>query len=119
MRRAILGSSLVVLESNHDVDWLRTGPYPYPLKQRILGDRGHLCNEAGAQLAVQAVQAGARTVILAHLSQENNTPARALDIACCRLRAAGIDPDQDIRLYVAPASQTGATFSVNREGALC
>lgn len=119
VRRAVLGSQLVVLESNHDVDWLRSGPYPYPLKQRILGDRGHLCNEAGADLAGQAVQAGAHTVILAHLSRENNTPARAYDVCFRHLSAMGVDPEHDIRLTVAPRMECGKTYSACREGSPC
>lgn len=119
VRRAVLGSHLVVLESNHDIDWLRSSPYPYPLKQRILGDRGHLCNEAGADLALQAVQAGAHTVILAHLSSENNTPARAYDVCSRHLTANGIHPEHDIHLSVAPRSQPGPTFSVTKEASLC
>lgn len=119
VRRAVLGSHLVVLESNHDIDWLRSGPYPYPLKQRILGDRGHLCNEAGADLALQAVQAGAHTVILAHLSSENNTPARAYDVCSRHLTANGIHPEHDIHLSVAPRSQPGPTFSVTKEAPVC
>lgn len=119
VRQAILGSQAVVLESNHDVDWLRSGPYPYPLKQRILGDRGHLCNEAGADLALQAVRSGAHTVILAHLSSENNTPARAYDVACRHLSANGIDPERDICLSVAPRSQPGPTYTVSKEASVC
>ena len=119
VRRAVLGSQVVVLESNHDIDWLRSGPYPYALKQRILGDRGHLCNEAGAQLAAQAVQAGAHTVILAHLSRENNTPARAYDVCFRHLSAMGVDPEHDIRLTVAPCMECGETYAVSEEGAPC
>ncbi len=119
VRQAVLGCQTVVLESNHDMDWLRSGPYPYPLKQRILGDRGHLCNEAGAALALQAAQSGANTIILAHLSSENNTPQRAYDVACRRLSANGIDPERDIRLAVAPRTQPGPTFSVSKEAAVC
>ena len=119
VRRAVLGSHLAVLESNHDIDWLRSGPYPYPLKQRILGDRGHLCNEAGAQLALQAAQAGAHTIILAHLSSENNTPARAYDVCSHHLSVNGFRPDDNIHLTVAPRSQTGPTFSVTKEASVC
>ncbi|MBE6972744.1 MAG: MBL fold metallo-hydrolase [Ruminococcaceae bacterium] len=119
VRRAVLGSQVVVLESNHDVDWLRSGPYPYPLKQRILGDRGHLCNEAGAQLAAQAVQAGAHTVILAHLSRENNTPTRAYDVCARQLSAMGVDPEQDICLTVAPRAECGKTYAVRGEEVPC
>lgn len=119
VRNAVLGSQAVVLESNHDVDWLRSGPYPYSLKQRILGDRGHLCNEAGADLALQAARAGAKTIILAHLSSENNTPARAYDVTFHRLSANGIDPERDICLSVAPRSQPGPTYTVIREASVC
>lgn len=119
VRRAVLGSQALVIESNHDVDWLRSGPYPYPLKQRILGDRGHLCNEAGADLALLAAQSGAKTIILAHLSSENNTPARAYDVACRRLSANGFDPERDIRLTVAPRMEPGPTYTVSKEAALC
>lgn len=119
VRRSVLGSQLVVLESNYDEDWLRSGPYPYPLKQRILGDRGHLCNEAGADLAAQCVQAGAHTVILAHLSQENNTPTRAYDVCFRHLSAMDVDPEHDIRLTVAPRAECGKTYSVCREESPC
>ena len=74
---AARGADLLVCETNHDEDWVRSGPYPYALKQRILGDFGHLSNEAGAELAGRAALAGTRTILLAHLSAENNTPARA------------------------------------------
>lgn len=111
VRRAVEGCDLLVCETNHDVDWVRSGPYPYYLKQRILGDRGHLSNEAGAELAAFAVEAGARSVILAHLSQTNNTPARAYEAVSRRLRAMGCDPEQDISLSVAPAKSPGSTWS--------
>ena len=85
----VAGADLLVVESNHDVDWVKSGPYPYSLKRRILGDHGHLSNEAGAALACTAVRAGARTVILAHLSAENNTPARARNAVALALSAMG------------------------------
>ena len=125
VRRWVLGCDLLVCETNHDEDWVRTGPYPYYLKQRVLGDYGHLSNEAGAELAAQAVEAGARTVILAHLSHENNTPAHAREAVCRRLRAMGCDPERDITLAVAPRSEVGPTYSLGgetqlwREAALC
>ena len=54
--RGIRGADLLVAEANHDVEWVQSGPYPYHLKARILGDRGHLSNEAGAELAWTAVE---------------------------------------------------------------
>ncbi len=71
------GVDLAVLESNHDIETLRSGPYPYYLKQRILGIQGHLCNEDAAQFAVTLAQSGTSEIILAHLSRENNPPAMA------------------------------------------
>lgn len=117
VRRAVLGSDILVVESNHDVDWLQSGPYPYYLKQRILGDRGHLCNEAGAELAAQAVQAGAHTIILAHLSRENNTPARAYEIT--RQRLAALDEARAVTLTVAPRGEPGPTYPAKKEASLC
>ena len=116
---AVLGCDILVAESNHDVDWLRSGPYPPYLQERILGDRGHLCNEAGAELVTRAALSGTHTVILAHLSRENNTPARALEVARRSLRAAGIDPDRNLTLTVAPVCANSPTFSAERSEAPC
>lgn len=119
VRRAVEGCGLLVCETNHDEDWVRSGPYPYYLKQRILGDYGHLSNEAGAELAAFAVGSGTRTVILAHLSRTNNTPARAYEAVCRRLAAMGRDPERDVSLSVAPADTPGPTFSLGKEAAVC
>ncbi len=108
----VLGCSLVVCETNHDVELLRSGPYPYPLKRRILGDRGHLSNETGAALALRCVEQGARTVILAHLSAQNNTPTLALHAVETMLRAAGFDPERDVTLAAAPRSEMSQAFEV-------
>lgn len=86
---ALTGVDLLVLESNHDVEWLLSGPYPYPLKQRILGQRGHLSNEDAAAFARRMAEGGTRRFVLAHLSRENNTPARALQVMTAAL--AGLD----------------------------
>ena len=117
VRQAVKGCDLLVCETNHDVDWVRSGPYPYYLKQRILGDCGHLSNEAGAELAGFAAESGTRAVVLAHLSQTNNTPARAYEAAALRLLALGFDPERDISLTVAPADTAGATFLLERRTA--
>lgn len=105
----VLGAQAVVCESNHDVEWLQSGPYPYYLKARILGDRGHLSNEAGAALALQCIRAGAHTVILAHLSAENNSPARALETARTLLAGDGF---ASVTLAVAPRSEMSDCYPV-------
>ena len=114
VKAAVRGCDLLICEANHDEDWVRSGPYPYQLKQRILGDRGHLSNEAGAELAALGVESGARTVVLAHLSAENNTPARARQVVSRRLAAMGCDPERDISLTVAPRSELGPTYRLER-----
>jgi phosphoribosyl 1,2-cyclic phosphodiesterase len=82
MRRAVRGAHLLVLEANHDVHRLRAGEYPSYLKARILGELGHLSNEAAVGLLCEhALQHGPHTVWLAHLSKENNTPKLALGYA--------------------------------------
>ena len=117
VRRAVAGCDLLLCETNHDEDWVRSGPYPYYLKKRILGDRGHLSNEAGAELAALAVESGAHTVILAHLSAENNTPAHARAAVCRRLEAMGCDPERDICLAVAPRKEPGPVYRLDGSGA--
>lgn len=119
VRRAVDGCGLLVCETNHDEDMLRAGPYPYYLKRRILGDFGHLSNEAGAELAAFAVERGAKTVVLAHLSRTNNTPVLAYETVSRRLRAMDCDPERDVALSVAPADIMGPTLSPGREAAVC
>ena len=72
------GAELALIEANHDVEMLKYGPYPYPLKKRILSDKGHLSNSDSALLAQHLAKSGTRYIILGHLSRENNTPEAAL-----------------------------------------
>jgi len=65
-------SDVLVLESNHDVNMLRMGRYPWNIKRRILGDTGHLSNEAAGEALCRLLSGGTRRVYLAHLSQEHN-----------------------------------------------
>lgn len=71
------GSSLLILEANHDPDMLETGPYPWPLKQRIRSRSGHLSNKDSATLLQELAHDKLQHIILAHLSEENNLPALA------------------------------------------
>lgn len=93
---AAFGADLALIEANHDVDWLRDGPYPYALQNRILGDRGHLSNEASAEFAVSLAAAGTHTLLLAHLSPENNTPERARTVVQGALERAHLRPEVDV-----------------------
>ncbi len=96
--RALAGVDALLLEANHDVETLSNGAYPYHLKRRILGERGHLSNAAAADFALWCAQRGTRDILLAHLSSENNTPTMAEYAVSRRLQAAGCP----IRLGVAP-----------------
>jgi phosphoribosyl 1,2-cyclic phosphodiesterase len=77
-RQALRDCDLLMLESNHDVAMLQTGPYPAIVKQRVLSRHGHLDNEAAAELAGAVVSERTRLVVLAHLSRTNNRPDLAL-----------------------------------------
>ncbi len=66
------GLDVLFLEANHDIHMLQAGRYPYYLKQRILGDRGHLSNEASGRLLSRLLHDNFKTVMLGHLSKENN-----------------------------------------------
>lgn len=99
--RAVEGCGLLLCEANHDEGWLKSGPYPYYLKRRILGELGHLSNEAGGALALHAVRHGARQVILGHLSQQNDTPGRAHEAVAEILEADGFRVGRDVALSVA------------------
>lgn len=100
---------MALVEANHDVDWLRTGPYPYYLQERVLGRYGHLSNEACGELSVQLAQSGTSLLVLAHLSRENNTPQRARETVSAMLRAAGCT---GVRLCVAPRDELSETYAV-------
>lgn len=78
VRQAVIDSNTLVLEANHDVGMLKNGNYPYHLKQRILSTRGHLSNDS-AGLFLSDLAKLPKTIMLAHLSEQNNTEKLALD----------------------------------------
>lgn len=75
----LCGCESVVIESNHDPEMLMSGPYPYDLKMRIRSGKGHLSNSDCAALASYLCGNGTKNIMLAHLSEENNTPALAFN----------------------------------------
>ena len=91
---ALFGCQTVILESNYDVQMLKTGPYPYYLKQRIESNGGHLSNDAAAAFVPYLLENGTRKIVLAHLSEENNTPRLAYDTCVRALAAAGAEPKE-------------------------
>ncbi len=96
------GLDVLLLEANHDVHMLQVGNYPYYLKQRILGDRGHLSNELCGQLLCQILHDKFKTVMLGHLSKENNYEKLAYETVRLEI-AMGDTPykGDDFPIYVA------------------
>jgi phosphoribosyl 1,2-cyclic phosphodiesterase len=87
--RCMRGAEAVILEANHDHDWLRRGPYSANLKRRISSKRGHLSNGQAADAAVALAPHGLKDLVLAHLSKTNNSPTRACGTVHGALREAG------------------------------
>ncbi len=83
------GSDVLYIEANHDVNMLMVGKYPYYLKQRILGDRGHLSNDTSADLISKLIHPKLQHIALAHLSKENNYEELAYETVCCELMSRG------------------------------
>lgn len=79
----------LLLEANHDVRMLEAGPYPYALKRRILGDRGHLSNENSGRLLSRLLHDGIKKIFLGHLSKENNYDRLALETVRLEVDASG------------------------------
>ena len=104
--RGLSGCERVVIESNHDIEMLKGGSYPYQLKQRILGERGHLSNELCARLLPHLATHGTRSFALAHLSEENNRPEIAYNESLVSLHENGFEVNTEsvnsLKLKVAP-----------------
>lgn len=101
VHNAILNSDLVLLESNHDVEMLKRGPYTPELKIRILSDKGHISNVACADELKKLFASGTKRFILGHLSQHNNTPLLAKSCVTAALMDLGAQIDRDYLLTVA------------------
>ena len=96
------GVELLLIEANYDPDRLRYGHYPEPLKRRIASEHGHLSNPDCAVCALRAASCGAKTILLGHLSKENNTPRLAYETVHAKLTQNGLIPGVDVMLSVAP-----------------
>jgi len=89
---SISGSDVLIIESNHDLEMLRTGSYPWNLKERLMSRDGHLSNTAVARFLSSAYDGQAQKIVLAHLSAQNNHPEIARQEACQALGGRGMDP---------------------------
>lgn len=107
------GMDALLLEANHDVKMLQVGPYPYYLKQRILGDKGHLSNENSGRLLSRILHDGLENIILGHLSKENNLPELAYEAVRMEI-TMGDNPynANDFRLQVAKRSEVSPVIHI-------
>lgn len=103
----------LLIEANHDVRMLETGPYPYPLKRRILSDIGHLSNELCGRLLCEIAHDGLEAIILGHLSKENNLPELAYETVRMEIEM-GDNPYHagDFKLIVAKRSEPTGIIEV-------
>jgi len=84
-------ADIYIMESNHDIEMLQNGRYPFELRKRILGDKGHLSNEDSAKYLCKYIGPNTQYIFLAHLSEENNTETLALNTLKNKLQEENID----------------------------
>lgn len=89
----------ILIECNHDLAMLRHGPYPWPLKQRILGNEGHLSNADGAEVLADVIGRRTKNIYLGHLSPHNNYPTLARQTVTQMLQAQDFNVGHDFQLY--------------------
>lgn len=106
----LANAHVLVLEFNWDPELMETGPYPFPLKKRITGDRGHLSNAQGASMLELLASEHLHTLVLAHLSQKTNTPERALEAAHGVLDRLGLAAR--VKVVVARQDEAGEAIDV-------
>lgn len=108
------GVSALLLEANHDIKMLEAGPYPYFLKKRILGEKGHLSNDSAGELLTRLMASGKlKTILLGHLSKENNYAALAFETVRMQLEMMGYT-DKKVNLGVALRDEPGKLINIHR-----
>ena len=104
---------LLYLEANHDINMLQVGPYPYYLKQRILGKKGHLSNEAAGKFLSRLLHDGMKAIVLGHLSQENNLPELAYETVRVEVEMSENKyKANDFPLYVAKRNEVSQMLEI-------
>lgn len=90
--KGLKNKRLYFIEANHDEEMLMNGPYPYYLKQRVIGDKGHLSNNLTARYLKELVGEETKNVVLAHLSEHNNEEHLAIKTITCKLEETEFTP---------------------------
>ena len=114
VRANILGSKLVVLESNYDKEMLLMGSYTYALKKRVMSNTGHLSNEDAAKFAVDLIKNGTEEILLAHLSRENNFPALAYETSNHILTENQMKIGKDVELEILMRDDISRVYQVSK-----
>ena len=112
LQQMIADAHYLVIEANHDEDMLRMGPYPEYLKARIASGNGHLNNRLCGEALAARLTDRIRHIWLCHLSEENNTPQRALDTVTGILQQNGLRPNTDFALEVLPRKTACGIFEL-------
>lgn len=103
----------ILLEANHDVHMLEVGPYPYYLKQRVMGEQGHLSNELSGRLLCDILHKDLKYVVLGHLSKENNYPELAYETVKLEVTLGDVPfSGDDLNLMVADRSDVSTMIEV-------
>ena len=106
VKEQIRRSNNIVIESNYDLEMLEKGSYPYILKQRISGPFGHLSNEESARFIAEIYHPDIRNVMLCHLSENNNTPERALQCFYQQFRLKHIQLGTQTSIFPLPRQKS-------------
>ena len=107
-----IDSDLLLIESNHDEDMVLIGPYPWPLKRRVLGEFGHMSNDTAGDLISKVVKKGTEIVLLGHLSKENNFPQLAYKTVENILKENSIDVNPGICLEMTYRDKASKTYEI-------
>ncbi|MEO8661966.1 MAG: MBL fold metallo-hydrolase [Bryobacteraceae bacterium] len=106
IRWHLRGSEFVVLESNHDIEMLKVGPYPWSVKQRVMGRRGHLSNDLACEFIAESLDSTTGILVLGHLSEQNNHPeivrlvaSQALDHRGLKTRLVVVEPRRQSEVF--------------------
>lgn len=106
----VKGSQLIYIESNHDVKLLRNCQYPYIVKQRIMGDNGHLSNEQASKIVVELAKSGTKHFVLSHISENSNTIEHAYLTNAKALESAGFLLEKDVFLRYSRQDKPGNNY---------
>ncbi len=105
VRFHLAGCNFLLLESNHDLEMLKVGPYPWSVKQRVMGRNGHLSNDVAATFAAESLSSDLHTLVLGHLSDNNNHPAIARLAMENALNGANLRPALEVAERSGPVLQ--------------